>query len=229
MFIDYLCDEVGFSKAKAIADVGAGTGKFTKLLLERNLKVYCVEPNNDMLLTAKEYLAGYPECEYINSPAENILLPDKSVDFVTAAQAFHWFDEERFKEECRRILRGDGKVVLVWNYRDSKAQVTVEHEKILNRYCEDFKGFSGGEKRTPSDNYAYFFRDGIVECRTFQNDCLLDEDAFIGKALSSSYSPRESDSHYADFVAEMRKLFAKHSKDGYLNLPNVTQSYMGRV
>ena len=228
-FIDYLYGEIGFSKTSVIADIGAGTGIFSKLLLEKGSKVICVEPNNDMLRVAKEYISCFPKCEFVNSPAEKTTLPDKSVDFITVAQAFHWFDEERFQAECKRVLKDNGKVVLVWNARISDVESVIACDEINRRYCPEAPVFSGVQRGIAPDNHADFFKDGLVEHKTFSNDYSMDEDGFIGRILSSSYALKEDDANYLDYVSELKKLFINYNIDGYFEMPNVIYSYIGQV
>ena len=227
--IDYLYGEVGFRRESVIADIGAGTGIFSKLLLERGSKVFCVEPNNDMLGAAKEFLSGYPAVQFIHAPAEEIPLPDKSVDFITTAQAFHWFDEERFKKECQRLLKTGGKAALIWNCEVFGWEAVDEGDEINRRYCPDYDRALPRSRRGLYPDHSNFFKNGVVEFKTFPNDYVMDEGNFIGRNLSSSYAPKENDANYAGYVAEFRKLFAKYSKDGVFTMPNEVQSYVGEV
>jgi len=226
-FISYLYSDVGFQTSSVIADIGAGTGIFSKLLASKSRAVLCVEPNSDMLETARRELAGYPNCALVKATAENTTLDNHSVDFVTVAQAFHWFDRSRFKAECKRILRSRGKVVLVWNTRDSADSLTIETASINQEFCPDFQGFSRGSEASPSA-YADFFKDGCCEHKVFRNSLVFNEAEFIGRNLSGSYAPQESSSYDA-YVREIRGLFQRHSKDGTLTVPNITRSYAGEV
>ncbi|QQO07610.1 class I SAM-dependent methyltransferase [Breznakiella homolactica] len=228
-FIDYLYNEIGFNRDSIVADIGAGTGIFSKLLLERGNTVICVEPNSDMLTAAREFLSEYKNCQFINAPAEQTGIPDKSVDFITAAQAFHWFDEDRFKAECRRILKDTGKAVLVWNCRVLDAEPVAAGDEINRKYCPDFNSSSGGDRGIVSDNHAGFFKDGLVDIKTFPNDYLLDEDGLIGRNLSSSYAPKRGEPNYESYISELKKLFSKYSVNGIFTMPNIIQSYVGNV
>ena len=84
-------------------------------MLERGWTVYGVEPNDDMRKEAEKRLSAFPRFHSVAGTAERTGLPGASVDLVTAAQSFHWFDAAAFKRECRRILSGGGKVALIWN------------------------------------------------------------------------------------------------------------------
>ena len=118
--IEYLYSAVGFSNASIIADIGSGTGIFSRFLLEKGNHVYCVEPNDDMRSVAERELGCIVGFYSVAAPAENTGLKENSIDFITVAQAFHWFDRQLFTLEYRRILKDTGKAVLIWNIRDNK-------------------------------------------------------------------------------------------------------------
>ena len=107
--IDFLYSRQ-FSADSRIADIGSGTGKFARLLLDRGSTVYCVEPNSDMRAQAVRELSEYAGFRSVDGEASRTALEDASVDFVTAAQAFHWFDVPAFRRECQRILKPCGSV-----------------------------------------------------------------------------------------------------------------------
>ncbi len=224
----YLYDEAGFSAGCTVADIGCGTGIFAGLLLRRGSAVFGVEPNADMRAQAAEALAGYPNFTLVAAPAEATGLPDGAVDFVTAAQAFHWFDGAAFAAECRRILRPDGRVVLVWNCRDAQSELVAENDRLNAAFCPDFKGATGG-RRGGADAHRDFFRDNLCEYRVFLNDLKMDEEALVGRNLSCSYAPRETDPAYVPYVTALRELFAKCSQHGVLTMPNLTECYIGKV
>ena len=103
-FIDDLYAKFGVTTNSIIADIGSGTGKFSKQLIEKGSFVYCVEPNEDMRNQAEFELKKYSNCKCVDGDASNTTLKEKTVNFITTAQAFHWFDAELFKNECRRII-----------------------------------------------------------------------------------------------------------------------------
>jgi ubiquinone/menaquinone biosynthesis C-methylase UbiE len=227
-FIDYLYSKVGFNDKSTIADIGSGTGILSRLLLEKGSAVYCVEPNKDMAKLAKANLSEFSGFIPISSTAEKTCLTDKSIDYITVAQAFHWFDAEKFKQECKRILNPNGKVVLVWNSRVEGDTLVTENDELCRRICPNFVGFSGG-LNDGDDKIKEFFKDGAYELRTFNNDRKLTLESFIGGSLSSSYAPVESDTNYKPFIAGLIELFNKYSKDGILTMPNITRCYIGEV
>lgn len=226
--LDYLYLEVGFNSASLIADIGAGTGIFSKLLVAKGSNVICIEPNHDMLKVAQRELADFPQSRFIQAPAENTGLASNSVDFITAAQSFHWFDRQLFQRECQRILKPHGKVVLIWNTKDSHDQLTIENAQLNKRLCPNFKGFSGGIDKTPQA-YKDFFKNGHCDYKTFQHDLFSDEQTFIGRNLSSSYAPMAGSVTYNDYVQAIKQLFAKYNTNNIIKIANITRCYIGEV
>ena len=231
--IDHLYSQVGFSQESIIADIGSGTGIFSRLLIERGSFVYCVEPNEDMRQTAEKDLSVFENFASVNAPAENTGLKDKSVDFVTAAQAAHWFDTQMFKSECRRILKPGGKVAFIWNIRDFDSEIVSFIKKeydVREKYFLDRKGL--GDRSGPTKDYMLdFFADKIREEKIFRNDLQYDKEGFIGMNLSSSSAPKKEQhlEKYHGFVCELGRLFDEYSINGILNYPHFTQSHIGRV
>lgn len=221
---DYLYNEAGFSAASIIAETGSGTGKFSLPLLQRGSTVYCIEPNADMRSQAEAMLSAYPNFISINAPAEDTALADASVDFVAAAQAFHWFDAVRFKQECARILRRGGKPLLVWNTRQS-CPLHDDLQEIYNKYCPNFKGLSGRRESTPS-NIAYLFDDDFTY-KTFEHNLTNDEDEFVSRSLSASYSLMPSDCGFDEYRSALVSLFLKYASDDIVLIPNVSELYIG--
>ena len=226
--IDYLYSIVGFSEESNIADIGSGTGIFSRLLLERGSQVYCVEPNNEMRHIAENDLSKFNNFHTINAAAENTKLEDKSMDFITVATAFHWFDRQAFKAECHRILANNGKVVLIWNLRDVNAEFVNKEHKIRLDY---FIGRKSARVNTGEpEDCVNFFANDMYELTTFINSTLVDRETYIGINLSSSYAPSEDDSpRYYEFVSELGKLFDVYSVDGILTYPFLTNCYTGVV
>lgn len=228
-FVDYLFTDVGMSQSSIIADVGSGTGILTRQLLEKGSNVYGIEPNADMRVIAETNLNNFPGFTSVSGSAENTTIDDNSVDYITVAQAFHWFDREKFKKECQRILKPEGKVILVWNTRDNENELVIENYEVNRKYCPNFKGFSDGMYgKTNNDDFSDFFN-GEYETKVFLNNLIFDMDGFIGRNLSASYALKSNDAQYNDYVNELKKIYEKYSNNGQLIMPNLTRSYVGNV
>src|SRR5712691_7831802 len=115
--LDLLRTDCGLRPDHVVADIGSGTGILSKLFLENGNRVFGVEPNAEMRQAGEEYLASYDGFSSIEGSAESTTLADSSVDFITAAQAFHWFDPQAARREFARILKPGGWVVILWNDR----------------------------------------------------------------------------------------------------------------
>ena len=217
----------GLSEGGTVADVGAGTGILTGQLLARGLTVFAVEPNEAMRHEAEARLGGCPGFVPVAGTAEQTRLESGSVELVVAAQAFHWFDPERFRAECGRILKPSGMAGLVWNSRVEEDPFMEQNRAICRKYCPNFDGFSGGMARRGSAIEA-FFRQGC-ERRAFDNPLELDREGFIGRNLSASYAPENTDAAYGPFVDALSELFERYASGGKVVFPNVTRSYLGNV
>ena len=225
--LDRLYADYGFSAASAIANVGSGTGKFSRQLLDRGSEVFCVEPNGDMRAAAEAELAGYPRFHSIDGTADDTTLGAHAVDFVTVAQAFHWFDGERFRAECRRILKPGGRVVLLWNTRVLTAPLNQACIDLFTQYCPRFHGLNGGVQEDDM-RIQSFFR-GKYERITCDNTLYFDRERFLSRILSSSYSLREGDPGFAEYQKDFYALFDRFAADGTVEMPNQTTAYIGTV
>ena len=227
-YIEYLVSDAGLNEDCIIADIGSGTGILSRQLLERGFTVIGVEPNDDMRTVAEQTLKTYSRFISIKGTAENTTINDNSLDVVTVAQAFHWFDLKQFRLECQRILKQDGRVALVWNSRDASSDINKESADVCQKYCPNFKGFSGGMDETPIA-FHQFFKDGEYDLKYFRNDLQFDLSGFLGRYLSASYSPKKTDKEYNPFITGLTDLFEKYSNNGNIVIPNITRSYLGKV
>jgi len=224
----FLADRLRLDERSVVADVGSGTGLFSRCLLDAGLRVIGVEPNDEMRQEAEARHAGHPRFSSRRGWAEATGLPDGCVDLVTAAQSFHWFDKIKFREECRRLLRPEGAVAIVWNRRDPD---TALH-RALNTLCRTrCPGFEALEFGIPSSQTAYpsFFRDGAFVRRTFHNDLLWGWPDFVGRTLSSSFAPRMGTPDYKPLLDALRNLFDQYSIEGKLRIKNETLVVLGNV
>lgn len=112
-----------------VLDLGAGTGKLTRQLLERDLDVVAVEPSDGMRSELRRVI---PEARCLAGSAEEIPLPDGSVDVVLVAQAWHWVDVERAAPEVARVLAPGGRLGLLWNIRDEREPWVAELGRIVH-------------------------------------------------------------------------------------------------
>lgn len=221
--IEYLKNAPYIPADSLFADIGSGTGIFTEQLLGCGYKVYAIEPNADMRKKAEEKLSGNDNFISVDGEASATNLPDRSVDFITAAQAFHWFDAEAFKKECERILKPNGKIIIVYNSRDESAECTKALAALRHKYNPEFHGFSNGI----SEEKCIAFFGGKCEIFRADNSPVYDRQSYIDRALSSSYSLREGDEKFDEYLKEIGAIFDKYSENGYITVPTSTVAYLG--
>lgn len=224
-FIDSLYVQYGFSGDSTIADIGAGTGKLSRQLLDRGSYVYCVEPNDDMRNTAIRELGKYDGFHAVSGTAADTKLDDRSVDFVTTAQAFHWFDPFLFQKECKRILRNNGLVFLIWNMRDMSSDMNRKSFEIYSKYCPKFKGFGGGIEQ--NDIRIQQFFDNKYEYAEFDNPIFFDKNKFISRSLSGSYSLKDTDDDFNKYIEALHELYEQYAENDRLVMANKTVAYIG--
>lgn len=226
-FICRLSEREGASPGMTAADVGCGTGKLSRQLLQKGYRVYGVEPNDEMRRQACRELSCWPEFYPVKGTAEGTTLKGDSVDLVTCAQAFHWFDGDRFAAECRRILRPQGEVFLIWNLRDQNAGINQDMYGLFASYCPDFKGFAGGIQKNDERIRRFFSRGFLYE--EYENPLYYTLENFVSRSLSGSYSLKEGDLGYQEYLRKIRLVFEKYEKNGLVEMPNKTVVYSGRM
>lgn len=215
-------------EGKKIADIGAGTGIFSRQLWELGNEIFAVEPNDDMRQIITERMAGQSGFTILKGSAEATGLDDNSVDAVCAAQAFHWFDHRAFAKECHRILHRGGKVYLTWNNNsaDNDDEDKKECNAIVDRYCAQNQKFSTNDSHKVLDNIDDFYQ--TYEIYKFDNPIARNKEMFLQMALSSSYALRPEDAEYDNFVRELSEYFDRRNKNGYIISKNVSVLYVGQ-
>src|SRR5207248_7005889 len=142
-------------------------------------------PNSEMRRAGEEFLAAYRNFTSVTGTAEATTLGPRTVDFVTAAQAGHWFDRKKSRQEFARILKSGGWAVLVWNERKTDSTAFLrEYEKLLLRYGTDYN-----EVRHEHTVVGEFFDPLPFQERTFELQQIFDYAGVEGRLLSSSYAP----------------------------------------
>ncbi len=187
--LDYLDQRIGGLIGARVADVGAGTGILSRLLLDRGASVDIVEPNGEMRAAAVRTLTTYPQFVEHDGTAENTGLPTNSIDLITCAQAFHWFEPIKTRREFDRILKSRGMTALIWNDSKERAGLGQGYKQIKIQYGgENFKKVSN-LTRAVDDSFREFFGAKGFESKVFDNYKEVDRQGLLGRFFSSSYAP----------------------------------------
>ncbi len=224
-----LKERCGLSPASVIADVGSGTGILTEVFLRNGNAVYGIEPNQEMREAAERLLSEYPNFHSLDGRAEATTLPDRSVDFVTAGQAYHWFDRAAARAEFARILRPGGWVALVWNLRQTGTTPFLRaYEDLLNTYGTDYTEvhFRGDNSEDSLDDF--FGGDG-PQIASFSNSQYFDFEGLKGRLLSSSYTPEPGHPNHEPMLSALRVIFDEHQVDGKVAFLYNTRLYYGHI
>lgn len=226
--LDLLSRECGLCAGATVADLGAGTGIFSQLLVQRGARVYAVEPNPDMRAAAERLLSGNPRFASIASTGEATGLPSASVDLITVAQAFHWFDRSKARAEFNRILKPGGWAALIWNEREVDTTPFLQAcEQLLKDYAPEY-GIIDHRNITPAD-IEDFFSPGHVQLASFPYQQQFDFDGLKGRLLSSSYVPTEDHPNHAPMLRQLRALFERYQKDGRVTWHYQTRVFYGQL
>jgi SAM-dependent methyltransferase len=220
--------ECGLGEGSVVCDLGSGSGIFTRQLLASGATVHAVEPNDEMRAAAERDLGGNPRFRSVRGRAEATTLPAASVDLATAAQAFHWFDEDATRRELVRILKPGGLVVLVWNDRDTRSTPFLrELEALLVAHCPRYHELQG--KADTPRAFDRLFGDGRWSRRTFPNAQRLDRDGLVARVRSASYAPKPGTSEEEAIACDLDALFARHADpDGGVRIAYRTVAVWGR-
>lgn len=228
--IKYLTENLCLNYSDIGADIGAGTGQLTKLLADNFNTVYAIEPNLSMLQECKKKLLSYTNIIYECSKAESTNLKTHTLDYITVAQAFHLFYNKEVYAEFKRILKPNGKLIIVFNMKNHQSKLFLENEKVLLQYCPFYKReFHATEFK--SDTFEEMFSKTSYHFCIFKNDNteFLDCKTFVNRTLSASYSITPKNPFYEIYVHELQNVFNQFAVNKKVKMELSTVIYSGKL
>lgn len=218
----------GIDAGLQVADVGAGTGISTRMWHGAGHEVVAVEPNAAMREAGMAGFTGDPRVRWVAGSAEATTLADASVDVVSAAQAFHWFDPAPTRAEWTRVLRPGGLAVLLWNLRAvDRSPLMAEYEALQHAHGIDYARVA--ERHPDDDAIARWYGGGLRATASFPHVQRLDFDGLLGRLLSSSWAPQAGHPEYAPMVEALRALFDRHAVDGRVDFDYNARAFVGTL
>ena len=224
--IDLLRNECGLTKDSVIADIGSGTGKLSELFLKAGCEVFGVEPNKEMREAGERM--DFFNFTSIAGKAEATTLPAKSMDFITVAQAFHWFDHKQCRPEFLRILKPGGWTVIVWNdRRTDSTPFLADYEKLLREFSTDYEQVN--HRRTDKPEIIRDFFGNEPRFKSFYYVQNFDFEGAKGRLLSSSYAPEAGQPKHEEMLAALKRIFDAHQKNGSVAFEYDTRVHYGHL
>jgi SAM-dependent methyltransferase len=219
--IDCILSDQEPLKQRVAADVGAGTGISARLLGDRGMQVWAIEPNAAMRNAA----VAHPLVTYFNGTAEQTGLEDASVDIVTCFQAFHWFDPSPTLNEFHRILKSTGKLAVVWNNRDPNDPLTTGYTHLVQELSNHHPAESKLVAADPLSNHPLF---QLTQHETFAYEQALNLAGLIGRAQSVSYIPKDAATQ-EQLVAGLQALYDRWADaEGNVHLSYRTDVFIAK-
>jgi SAM-dependent methyltransferase len=198
--VAYLVRRLGIGPGTAVLELGAGTGKMTELLVYTGARIVAVEP----VAAMREALErNVPTARVIDGTAEDVPLPDGSVDAALAAQSFHWFDGDRALAEIHRVLRPERRLGLIWNVRDEASDWSERLTKIFDRLAGDGPRYRDLRWRDAFERTGLF---GPLHRQGAYHLHQVSRQAFLDRVLSVSYVASAPEGERRGVVEEVERL-----------------------
>jgi ubiquinone/menaquinone biosynthesis C-methylase UbiE len=215
--IDWIAAKLGLGSTSTVLDLGAGTGKLTRALVETGARVIAVEPGDAMRAELERAL---PDVEALRGAAEDIPLPDRSVDCIAVGQAFHWFRHDEAIPELHRVLRPRGGVALVWYSRDPDNPIYHEIGELIAPFVPPDRPAPGDWSRQLGESELF----APLEERRFSFAQQLDADGLAERIASVSFVAAAPPEAKRELDRRLRQV--AESLGGRVDFPYVTEVYV---
>lgn len=219
--VAWLADRLSLRPDRVVVDLGAGTGKLTRLLVPTGARMIAVEPQAEMRAVLER---AVPEAEAREGTAEALPLADSSADAVTVASAFHWFEPAKALPEIARVLCPGGRLAVVFNTRDSESELQRELTELLRPHgvpTSRMRDLDTAAILAGSEEF------GSTEYAEFRHEQRFDAGGLVERVASISYVALLPDEDRGEFLQRVRELGER--QEAPFAFPYVTQVWVGRV
>lgn len=223
--IDRLIAELRIGPGTRVLDLAAGTGKLTRQIAPSGAEIVAVEPIDEM---RARLVASLPDVQAMPGTAEDIPLPNHSVDAVVVGQAFHWFDGIRAVSEIRRVLKPGGAVGMIWQARDPGLPWVARLNELIDRIDDGHPRYRTEHWREAFDLTALF---DPVEEATYGYVQRGDVETIVDRVASISYVAALSEARRVPYLDEVRELLATDPATAgreVIELPYISHVYWTR-
>ena len=203
--VAWLRDNLRLAPGRTVLDLAAGTGKLTRLLVPAGATVLAAEPVDGM---RRSFAAAVPGVPMTGAVAEALPFRDDSLDAVTVAQAFHWFDADRAFAECARVLRPGGRVGVIWNARDRSCEWVNAVWSIMDRVerCAPWRDHERRRDAAPDEQSGL----GPMHRATFHNEQSTTPAGVVERVASVSHVAVLPTTERERVLAEVSAVLAEH-------------------
>lgn len=212
--MDFLQGMLESKPDPVIADLGCGTGIFSRLLVEANFTVVGIEPDALMRKACRSVLNSSSRFTLLQGRAEATGLASQSTDAIVAAQSFHWFDIAESRREFARILREPGFVFLVWNERRKGGTRFLEDlDDVLGQMVAESALEIRDHDVRPEILAERLFGSDRFDVRGFANEQILGAEGLVGRFMSTSYAPAPNSWRYGVWRQGLEDVYRKHCNE----------------
>jgi len=205
--VTFIVDQLALGPGRTIVDVGAGTGKLTRLLIPSGATIVAVEPVAAM---RRELLRVSPEVVVHDAAAEELPFERGTIDAVVCAQAFHWFATATVLREFARVLKHGGHLVLIWNVRDNSVDWVRRFTDLLKPYEGDRPDHNRGHWREAFDRDVPF---APLETVSFFQHQSMTPDLLVARAASMSFVGALDGRTRAEVLQRVRQLGSEQGRN----------------
>lgn len=223
--INFLIDQFKINQNSKILDLGAGTGKFTKLILPFSKNIVAIEPVEGMRNKFQSLINGVP---ILPGTAENLPLDSNSIDAVICAQAFHWFEANLAIEEIHRVLKPNGHLGLLWNVRDESFDWVKRLTSIIDPHESGAPRYKKMVWKKAFDETTFFSK---LEHRAFNYIQSGNNETIVDRIASISFISSLAEDQRKQVLLEVRNLLSSHPQtkdEKTIQLPYKTDLYWSR-